>query len=344
MKLLQGDCMELLPQIPDKSVDLVLCDLPYGTTDCKWDHVLPMDALWKEYRRLLRPNGVAALFAAQPFTTALINSNRREFRYCWYWLKNQATGFAFARYQPMRKIEEVAIFVCNVPGKDNTGRHKALRAYLQEELKASGYTRASINKLLGNCMSSHYFTNGGQFAIPPREQWETLQAGTGHFARAWEDIRAEYQAELGPHGGGPQIYNPQGLQIIQNPKPKRKRAIKEDTVYKMDTLMQEYTPKYTGYPVNVLQFNTERGLHPTQKPVPLLEYLVKTYTHEGDTVLDNCMGSGSTGVTCVRTGRRFIGIEKDPQYFQIARERIENEPAPQTATATAANLVAGREQ
>lgn len=326
MKLLHGDCMELLPQIPDKTVDLILCDLPYGTTDCAWDKTLPMESLWKEYRRLLRPNGVAALFAAQPFTTELINSNRAEFRYCWYWLKNMATGFAFARYQPMRKIEEVVIFVCNVPGKNNAGHHKALRAYMQEQLQASGHNRASINKMLGNTMASHYFTNGGQFSLPPREQWERLQAETGYFSRAWEDVREEYQAELGQHGGGPQIYNPQGLQIVKNPKPKRRKAIKRDSIYDFDTLMQEYTPKYSGYPVNVLQFNTERGLHPTQKPVPLLEYLVKTYTHEGGTVLDNCMGSGSTGVACVRTGRQFIGIEKDPQYFQIARERIENEP------------------
>ena len=328
MKLFQGDCMELLPQIPDKSVDLVLCDLPYGTTDCKWDYVLPMETLWKEYRRLLRPNGVAALFAAQPFTTQLINSNRPAFRYCWYWVKNMATGFAFAKYQPLRKVEEVVIFVCNVPGKDNAGQHKALRAYLQEELKASGHSRASINKILGNCMSSHYFTNGGQFSIPPQEQWEKLQQATERFTRPWEDIRAEYQAELGQCGGLPQIYNPQGLKIISNPKPKRRRSIKSDTIYDMENLAKEYTPKYTGYPVNVLQFNTERGLHPTQKPVPLLEYLIKTYSNEGDTVLDNCMGSGSTGVACVRTGRRFIGIEKDPKYFQIARERIESEPAP----------------
>lgn len=328
MRILQGDCMELLPEIPDKSVDMILCDLPYGTTDCKWDHVLPMEKLWKEYKRLLRPNGVAALFAAQPFTTELINSNRRDFRYCWYWLKNMATGFAFARYQPMRKIEEVAIFVCNVPGKDNAGKHIALRAYMHDELKASGQTRASINKILGNTMSSHYFTNGGQFAIPPREQWAKLQTETGRFSRAWEDVRAEYQKELGRHGGEPQIYNPQGLQIVNNPKPKRRHAIKGDAVYKMDTLMQEYTPKYKNWPVNVLQFDTERGLHPTQKPVPILEYLVKTYTHEGDTVLDNCMGSGSTGVACLRTGRHFIGIEKDLHYFEIAQERLENERIP----------------
>jgi DNA modification methylase len=329
MKLLHGDCMELLPQIPDKTVDLILTDLPYGTTDCKWDKVLPMADLWKEYRRVLRPNGVAALFAAQPFTTELINSNRPAFRYCWYWLKNQATGFAFAKYQPRRKVEEVVIFVCNVPGKDNTGQHKALRAYMQEELKASGHTRASINKVLGNTMASHYFTNGSQFTIPPREQWEKMQAETGRFARSWDDVREEYRKELGRSGGGAQIYNPQGLQIIQNPKPKRKHH-KPGGIYDMSTLSKEYTPKYTGYPVNVLQFNTQRGLHPTQKPVPLLEYLIKTYTHEGDTVLDNCMGSGSTGVACVNTGRRFIGIEKDPQYFEIAKERIQAQPAPQS--------------
>lgn len=338
MKLLQGDCTELLPQIPEKSVDLVLCDLPYGTTDCKWDHVLPMDELWREYRRILRPNGVAALFCAQPFTTALINSNLGDFRYCWYWLKNQATGFAFARYQPMRKIEEVAIFVCNVPGKDNTGKHISLREYLQTELKASGCTRAGINKILGNTMSSHYFTNGGQFSLPPMEQWEKLQEATGRFARCWDDVREEYRNELGGHGGGPQIYNPQGLRIANDTTPKRRNAIKSDAIYKMSTLAKEYTPKFTGYPVNVLQFKTERGLHPTQKPVPLLEYLIKTYTNHGGTVLDNCMGSGSTGVACVRTGRKFIGMEKDPQYFQVAKERIEKERS------DVANLVAGRKE
>lgn len=332
-KLHQGDCMEIMREIPTASVDLVLCDLPYGTTDCKWDHVLPMDALWKEYRRILKTNGVAALFCAQPFTTRLISSNRSAFRYCWYWVKNQTTGFAFARYQPLRKVEEIAVFVCNVPGKDNTERHKALREYMQAELKASGHTRASIGKLLGNSMASHYFTMGSQFSIPPREQWEKLQE-TGYFARPWEEVREEYKKELGGHCGGPATYNPQGLQLISNPKPKRRKEIKPDSVYDFNTLQREYTPKYTNWPQNVLHFRTERGLHSTQKPVPLLEYLVKTYTNEGETVLDNCMGSGSTGVACVRSGRQFIGIEKDPRYFEIARERIDKETQ-------AASLVAG---
>ena len=324
MKLLNGDCMELLPEIPTGSVDLVLCDLPYGTTDCKWDIVLPMDKLWKEYRRVLKTNGVAALFAAQPFTTDLIKSNRASFRYCWYWIKNQATGFAFARYQPMRKVEDIAVFICNVPGKDNAGKHTELRQYMLEELEQSGLTRVDINRILGNQMSSHYFTMGGQFSIPPADQWERIQTATGRFARSWEEIAKEYKEELGQTRGGPATYNPQGIQPAVNAKPRKKRSAKEG-VYNMATLQKEYTPKYTNYPKNVLQFNTERGLHPTQKPVPLLEYLIKTYTNEGDMVLDNCMGSGSTGVACVRTGRDFIGIEKDPAYFQTATKRIEKE-------------------
>lgn len=233
MQLLHGDCLKLMKDIPDGSVDLILCDLPYGTTDCSWDNVLPFDQLWDEYNRVLKVDGAAVLFAAQPFTTQLIQSNRKAFRYCWYWLKNQATGFTFARYQPMRKVEDVCVF----------------------------YRK---------------------------------------------------------HG----TYNPQGIQPVDG-KLKRKKPQNRESVYKMTTLMKEFTPRFKNYPKNVLEYNTERGLHPTQKPVPLLEYLVKTYTDPGQTVLDNCMGSGSTGVACVNTGRRFIGIEQNQVYFDIAQKRIE---------------------
>lgn len=235
MKLLHGDCLKLMKDIPDGSVDLILCDPPYGTTDCKWDDVLPFDQLWAEYNRLLKPDGAAVLFSAQPFTTQLIHSNRRDFRYCWYWFKNQATGFTFAKYQPMRRVEDICVF----------------------------YRK---------------------------------------------------------HG----TYNPQGLRAVERPRTRRKRKPQGDSVYKMSTLLKEYTPRFENYPKNVLQFDTERGLHPTQKPVPLLEYLVKTYTNEGDTVLDNCMGSGSTGVAVKRVGgRHFIGIEQNKVYFDIAQKRIE---------------------
>ena len=225
-------------EIPDGSVDLILCDPPYGTTDCSWDSIIPFDKLWEQYNRILKPNGAAVLFSAQPFTTQLIASNRKAFRYCWYWLKNQPTGFTYARYQPMRKVEDICVFYKKLP-----------------------------------------------------------------------------------------TYNPQGLQAIIGGKVKKKRNKPDrESIYRSETLMKEYTPRFKNYPKNVLQFNCERGFHPTQKPVALLEYLVKTYTNEGDTVLDNCMGSGSTGVAVRRVGgRRFIGIEQNQEYFEIAQKRIEEE-------------------
>lgn len=238
MKLLNGDCLKLMKEIPDGAVDLILCDLPYGTTDCSWDSVLPFGELWEQYDRLLKQDGAAVLFAAQPFTTDLIQSNRKAFRYCWYWLKNQPTGFTYARYQPMRKVEDICVF----------------------------YRK---------------------------------------------------------HG----TYNPQGLQKIIGAKVRKKRTGTRENIYKDGTLRKAYTPKFKNWPLNVLQFKSERGYHPTQKPVPLLEYLVRTYTNEGDTVLDNCMGSGSTGVAVKRVGgRHFIGIEQNKVYFDIAQKRIQEEP------------------
>jgi len=236
LQLLQGDCLKLMKDIPDGSVDLILCDPPYGTTDCSWDTILPVESMWTEYNRVLKPNGAAVLFAAQPFTTLLIHSNKKAFRYCWYWIKNQPTGFAYARYQPMRQIEDICVFYRQRP-----------------------------------------------------------------------------------------TYNPQGLQAIENAKLRRKQNKPAgSTVYNMHTLQKAYTPKYKNWPRNLLYYNTERGLHPTQKPVPLLEYLVRTYTNPGDTILDNCMGSGSTGVAVKRVGdRHFIGMEQNKVYFDIARERIE---------------------
>ena len=234
-ELHQGDCLEIMKYIPTGSVDMILCDLPYGTTDCKWDSIIPLNELWREYERIIKEDGAIVLTAAQPFTTQLINSNMKLFKYCWYWLKNTPTGFCFAKYQPMRKVEDVCVFYKKSPK-----------------------------------------------------------------------------------------YNPQGLVKIKNPKPKlRKEIERKDWVYR-DTLNGKFTPQWTNYPNNVLEIKTERGYHPTQKPVPLFEYLIKTYTDEGMIVLDNCMGSGTTGVACMSTNRKFIGIEMDEKYFKIAKSRIEN--------------------
>ena len=230
MKLLHGDCLKLMKDLQEGSVDMILCDLPYGTTNCAWDSILPFPDLWDQYDRLLKEDGVAVLFAAQPFTTQLIMSNRKAFRYTWYWMKNTVTGAPFAKVQPMRCVEDICVFYRRKP-----------------------------------------------------------------------------------------TYNPQGL--VELEKPINRKATNAG-VYQ--AFRGEPKPqRYTNYPKNVLAFNSERGYHPTQKPVPLLEYLVRTYTNAGDTILDNCMGSGSTGVAVKNVGgRHFIGMEQDKGYFDIAQQRI----------------------
>lgn len=238
MRLLKGDCLELMQDLPTNSVDMILCDLPYGMTDCKWDSIIPFDKLWEQYERIAKENGAIVLFSAQPFTTKLIYSNLKHFKYCWYWKKNNKTGFTFAKYQPMRCIEDICVFYKKAPK-----------------------------------------------------------------------------------------YKPQGLKEIEKPRARQKRNEGKDSIYRSGTLQKAYTQRYTNYPAHLLQFDNEvasnkNRLHPTQKPVALLEYLIKTYTDEGETVLDNCMGSGSTGVAAVNTHRRFIGMELTDHYYNIAKDRI----------------------
>ena len=237
LQLLHGDCLEIMQNIPDKSVDLILCDLPYGTTDAEWDKAIPLDQLWEQYNRIRKDSAPVALFGVEPFTSKLITSNLKQYRYNWYWLKSYSVGFSYSKFQPLRRVETISVF----------------------------------------------YQKGGQ-------------------------------------------YFPQGLVKIANPKTKQGHKNSE---LLRDTLNNPYTPKYKNYPKNVLEFANEatsnrNRLHPTQKPVKLLEYLIKTYTKENDIVLDNCMGSGSTGVAAVNTGRKFIGIEKENKYFGIAKQRIES--------------------
>lgn len=230
MRLELGDCLEVMPSIPDGSVDLILCDLPYGTTACKWDTVIPFEPLWAQYRRVAKRNAAIVLTASQPFTTALIASNMREFKYSWIWEKGRPSNPQLAKVQPLKSHEDVCVFY----------RERA-------------------------------------------------------------------------------TYNPQGLREI--PEAERKVHMPEKNSLG-HCVRKPYTQTHTGYPKAVLSIAPERGSHPTQKPVALMEYLIRTYSNEGDMVLDNCMGSGTTGVACVHTGREFIGIEQDPMYFAIALDRI----------------------
>ena len=223
--LMQGDCLERMKEIPDGYVDLVLCDLPYGTTHNKWDAVIPFDKLWDQYTRICK--GAQVLFCAQPFTSALVMSQPKLFKYDWKWAKGKATGHLNAKKMPMRQHEDIVVFGDAI-------------TYNPQDLKPYGKMTKRGN-------------NGTNFG----------KSGTENFQ------------------------------------------------------------EFTNYPRSILNFdNDPKPVHPTQKPVALLEYLVRTYTNEGATVLDNTMGSGSTGVACVNTGRNFIGIERDEKYFAIAQQRV----------------------
>lgn len=231
-KVYQGDCLDVMREIDDKSIDMILCDLPYELTALKQDKLISFELLWEQYRRIIKDNGTIALFGAQPFTTHLIQSNIQDFKYCWYWIKNQATNFFHANRMPTRKIEEICIF----------GNNTIYNAQITDGHKPTSAAKGCSN---GNIY----------------------------------------------HGG----------------------------------IKRNYTGgKTTRMPTNVLEFkvvDNYHRFHPSQKPVELCEYLIKTYTNAGDLVLDNAAGSGTTGVAAIKLKRNFILIEKDASYAKICEER-----------------------
>lgn len=236
-----GDCLELMKDIPDGSIDMILCDLPYGTTACKWDTIIPFEPLWEQYNRIIKDNGAIVLFGSEPFSSYLRLSNLKMYKYDWKWIKSKVGNFLNCKNSPLKKYEDI---ICFSKGTIANGSQKLMR------------------------------------------------------------------------------YHPQGL-IEINTKRNDTRKSTDTTIGTRPSRNGVYVQKYTNYPNNLLSFDSEEGLHPTQKPVALLEYLIKTYTNEGDVVLDNCMGSGSTCVACVNTGRHYIGFEKEPKYFDIACQRLD---------------------
>jgi len=229
-----------MPRIPDKSIDMILCDLPYGTTANKWDSTIPLDKLWIQYERIMKDSGVIVLTASQPFTSQLITSNLNMFRYCWVWEKDQAPNFLMAKKQPLKKHEDICVF-----SKKQT------------------------------------------------------------------------------------VYNPQMVGSEKREIKRKKSVVSHNYHAGHQGMKRDEKSEYEGrFPTTIIRFNKERGLHPTQKPVALFEYLIKTYTNEGDIVLDNCIGSGTTAVACINTKRNFIGIELEEKYYKIALVRIAQTPRP----------------
>ena len=245
MNLMLGDCLERMKEIPDGSVDLILADPPYGTTACKWDSVIDLPLMWEQLKRVIKPSGAIVMTASQPFTTILIASNMKMFKYCWVWEKNRPTGSQHARNRPMSKHEDIVVFSA---------------------------------------------------------------APMGHASQL-KDKRM--------------IYNPQGVVATGRQKTVKAKGFHGNHIGARPNQVGVKYDVFTGFPQTVLAFAKEEDhLHPTQKPVALIEYLIKTYTNENETVLDFTFGSGTTGVACKNLNRKFIGIELDDHYFEIGKNRI----------------------
>lgn len=318
--LWQGDCLDLMKDIPDKSIDMVLCDLPYGKTACKWDSIIPFEPLWKHYKRIVKNTGVIALFGSEPFSSHLRISNEEHFLYDWIWEKEQGANFMLCKYQPYKIHEIVSIFSNTI--NDTAGndlRFAPIKNYFYDEREKTGLRRSDFDRLLGNRMASHYFSKGIQWSFPVERDYKKLQT-TRFFQKTYAELKKEYELIRGQVIVGT-VYNPQMTSGKPYISGKGTSGDITGNVKKVQTLNAGQR-----YPRSVLRFNTEKkkSLHPVQKPVALLEYLVKTYTDIGGVVLDNCMGSGSTGVACKKLDRNFIGIELEEKYFDIAKKRIDS--------------------
>jgi site-specific DNA-methyltransferase (adenine-specific) len=244
--LIEGDCLEVMKTLEDKSFDAIITDPPYGTTACKWDSVIPFEPMWEQLNRIIKPNGAIVLFGSEPFTSSLIMSNTKEFKYRWTWNKIKASNHLNSRRQPLRCIEDICVFYKKQPTYNPQLRDR-LKKNIRDPKKEYG---KGNNKTYGETKQNYLFNSGREILLEK------------------------------------------------------------------------------GYPLDLLEFSQlgsfgNKRVHPTQKPVPLMEYLIKTYTNENETVLDFTMGSGSTMIACQNTNRNGIGIEQDENYFEIAKKRIE---------------------
>jgi predicted methyltransferase len=320
-KVIQGDCLEVMKDIPDKSIDMILCDLPYGTTACKWDTIIPFEPLWEQYKRIIKDSGAIVLTASQPFTSMLVMSQPKMYRYSWIWEKDNGTGFLSAKRIPLKIHEDILFF----SKANEIGENESLRQYFQDEIKKAGLkTCKQINHLLGvdergGGMASHYFSKKKdlqQWALPTKEMYAKLQM-TGCFKRDYPNIESEYVGRVNDITYNPQMKSGKAYKITSG---------RASDIYGANYKSIETNNSGERYPTTILKFNRDKNkFHPTQKPVALFEYLIKTYTNEGDLVLDNCAGSGTTGIAARNLNRNFILIEKEQEYIEIINNRLNGE-------------------
>ena len=310
--LYKGDCLVEMNKIADKSIDMILCDLPYGTTACSWDVVIPFDKLWEQYNRIVKPCGAIVLFGSEPFTSQMICSNIDNYSHSWIWNKNNASNYPLANKMPLKITEDIIVFY---KSEYDFSSNLELRLFFKNILQRINKNKKEIIDELGQGLDHCFRTDSLQFCLPTKTNYEKLKKHYELF-----DLPS-YEELVDKKDNYNRLFNPQGIQEKNKIKDRKKSALHFGENSKLNTVNFQ---KFTNYPKNILNFKYDKEkLHPTQKPIALLEYLIKTYTNENEIVLDNCMGSGSTGVACINTNRSFIGIEKDDNYFEIAKQRIE---------------------
>lgn len=318
-----GDTIEQMKLIPDKSIDFICCDLPYGTTACAWDIVIPFNKLWEQYDRLLKDNGSIALTASQPFTSILLTSNLKWFSHEWIWEKEAGSNFLLANKQPLKIHESILVF--NRPineVKNDFGKYSDIRDYFQDERKKTNLSYKEINEKCfesasnGGGMASNILTSYKKgWSFPSKEKYEALQK-IGICKTPYNELKNEYLKSFEIE----RTYNP----IKTNGKPYIIKQGGISDVY--GNKENNITTENNGdrFPTSILKFKRDKEkIHPTQKPISLMEYLIMTYSNENDTILDNTFGSCTTGIACINTNRNFIGIDNTKKYFNISLKRVE---------------------
>ena len=322
--LRNNDCLIECDNIEDYSIDLILTDLPYGTTACSWDEIIPFEPMWEMFYKKLRPNGFIVLTASQPFTSKLVMSNINNFSHNWVWNKKRGVGHLLAKKRPMMASEDIVVF-SNEHSHDFTFR-SPLRKYAIKLFEYIGKTKKEIFNDIGNQCVDHFMrTKSTQFNICTKKCYDKLielySIDKMQGFIEYDTLRQENDNYLNSFK---RVYNPQ-MRERETPRLSKMKASNK-TVYG-DLVDFEGDVLDEKYPINIIQFEKsnqeDMKYHNTQKPILLLEYLIKTFSNENETILDATMGSGSTAIACMNTNRNFIGIELDKSYFAIAKKRVE---------------------